>query len=129
MVCAAPKCLLCSMHKAHAEKPAHSAARVKAKEYFGSPRLHPSALHNFHNQEGSSSAPHPHASNCLYYSACARKRQQRLESKQLYCACVEFGNPCSSADDYDLKDVRTPRVHENRTWKVRYTWALRFLIT
>ncbi len=61
---------------------------------------------------------------------CAIKMQQRLESKQLYCACVELGNPRSSVDEYALKAVQTWLcMRWNGVQKVKYTWALRFLIT
>ncbi len=123
MVCAVPKHLLCSMHKARAAEPPHSAAGVKAKVYFGLPCPCTIRIALFSSSGGLTYSRAPVRSKkiacmCMWWMAVrepswwwqlcnaddvcngaynsSRKSQQRLESKQLYCACVELGNLRSS---------------------------------
>ncbi len=93
-------------------QPGEKGESIRAKVYFGHPCPRTIRITSFSSSGGlaDSRAPRPRAGNflrpcrrCAYNSACARKRQQRLESKQLYCACVELGNPY----EYALKAVQT----------------------
>ncbi len=93
LVCAAPKRLLCSLHKAHAAEPPHSAAGVKT-------RLYTYAHH--------SRAPCPCAGNFLYNSTCKKKaaetrvqtivlRMYRTRQSALILLCFVCFESCTDA--------------------------------
>ncbi len=116
------------MHKVHAAKPLHSVAGVKAKVYFGRPR--PCTVRItviFINREGSRTAVPPSRQFFVQQRMCKKKAAETRVQTIVLCMCRTLqsvlirGWVCfESCTDVTVQETER---------KVKYTGALRFLIT